>query len=140
MTTRLMVTANSDVFIIIYRIRGPYRPIRSPAFKQGQSESSSASLTERRISDASAGRPRKDYGRSEFYNIHIDATIMDYLRKLGKTTCREVYRWQAGSMRQRTKRASRPQREKMTSRNRVVTIDVTRRRKSVKQRCQRPAS
>jgi hypothetical protein len=58
---------------------------QSPAASnQRQSKSESASLTEPRVSDTSAGQPSQDYERSEFYNIHIDATLMDYLRTLGE--------------------------------------------------------
>ena len=55
----------------------------SAEFNQGQSESSSTSLTQPSLSGASQGQPTKDYERTEFCNIHLDTRLMDYLRRLG---------------------------------------------------------
>ena len=55
----------------------------SSEFNQGQSESSGVSLTRPNVSGASQGQPTKDYERTAYCKIHLDATLMDYLRELG---------------------------------------------------------
>jgi len=55
----------------------------SAEFNQAQGESSSASVTQASSSGSSQERATKDYERTEFCHIQLDATLVDYLRKLG---------------------------------------------------------
>ena len=55
----------------------------SGEFNQAQGESSSASVTQASSSGSSQERATKDYERAEFCHIQLDATLVDYLRKLG---------------------------------------------------------
>jgi hypothetical protein len=55
----------------------------SPEFNQARGESSSASVTQASLSGAPQEQASKDYERTEFCHIQLDATLADYLRKLG---------------------------------------------------------
>ena len=55
----------------------------SAEFNQAQGDSSSTSVTRASSSDSSQERATKDYERTEFCHIQLDATLADYLRKLG---------------------------------------------------------
>jgi hypothetical protein len=55
----------------------------SAEINQGQGESSNASVAQLHVASASPGQPTKDYERTEFCHIQLDATLMDYLRSLG---------------------------------------------------------
>ena len=59
------------------RVRG------SAEFNQARGESSSASDPQASSSGSSQERATKDYERTEFCHIQLDATLVDYLRKLG---------------------------------------------------------
>jgi hypothetical protein len=52
-------------------------------FNQGHGESSSVPIARAGLSGVSQGQPTKDYERTEFCHIHLDATLMGYLRRLG---------------------------------------------------------